>query len=90
MSALDPTTEAGARELADRIVRHWRELGFAVKAWPVRQQVKAGLPIVWGVETDMVNGLPRQQRADVGEAIVGVNVAPSKALPRIVEDHSRR
>lgn len=60
VSTFDPTTEAGAQELADRIVRHWSALGYVVKAWPVRHQVKVGLPLVWGVGTDLVNGLPRR------------------------------
>lgn len=80
MSTFDPTTEEGARELADRIVRHWSAKGFAVRAWPVRQQVKVGLPLVWGIETDMVNGLPRRAAPGIMKKKEKADEGPRKVL----------
>lgn len=56
----DTLTEAGAMLLASQIVGYWTAQGRKVKAWAVPVVDEAGNRLLglWGVRSDMLNGVP--------------------------------
>lgn len=56
-------TQAGAETLARRVVLAWASGGHVVDAWAIKlagisQYSERGEKALWGVRTDLVNGMP--------------------------------
>jgi len=57
----DHTSKQGAEALAARIMEYWANLGYKVSAWatsygPATETQRFS---VYGVQSDMINGMPR-------------------------------
>jgi hypothetical protein len=55
---MDNFTYEGAQRLAGRITDYWYRQGRKVQVWVARETL-AGIPSVWVVRSDLVNGFPR-------------------------------
>lgn len=60
-SEMDASSKEGAERIARTIQQYWAHKGRMVRAWVISvTNPKQGKPPVWGVRTDMLNGLPRR------------------------------
>jgi hypothetical protein len=60
-------TETGARELARRVTRYWASMGYYPRVTVEvvsRQKIRGKETLLYGVRSDMVNGVPTGPRID--------------------------
>ena len=71
--ASDPLTHAGAAELAARVGLYWQKRGYRVSTRIEDQssaRTKGAGGVVFGVRSDLVNGLPRDLVAQPMSVVV--------------------
>jgi uncharacterized protein with LGFP repeats len=58
----DWVREEEARDLAAKVERYWAERGEVVRTtvYPMTDPCKGNGAMLWGISSDMVNGLPRR------------------------------
>jgi hypothetical protein len=62
-SQADFFTQAGARDLENRIKKYWAQRGYLIETKLERFNVRGGESPYWAVRSNMLNGCPKSFRS---------------------------